>query len=193
MLADPAVSTLVLLLLMAAVVAAFRLAIRAPRGRSHHDPAGVRTVVVFHGNAPHFFNDDPPEGLLVGVRLFEELCEGLRRQGVAIENRQPIENAQGAQCVLGDERFRLVLEWVEERWTASVEWLPQSTAERRHVALTRRVYSPTDSPELRRLLSAMHAWLTSHPDIAEVVWHRKQDWLAEDLSEPSDRPVAENR
>ncbi len=81
-----------------------------------------------------------------------------------------------------------MLEWVDGMWAASVEWAPRSPAERRHVALTQQVFAPSDSAALRRLLSALDRWLKSQPKLTEIKWHRKEKWIAEDTSDPSDEP-----
>ncbi len=186
---DPFVTTLLGLGLMAAVVLVFRLMVRRPRGLSYEDAPGVRTVAIFFGQDADFFAEDRPEEPWVGVRLFRQLCEELGRRGIGVEKRGPVENAQGAECAVDGERFSLVLEWVEDRWVASVDWLPRSGAERRHVALTRQVFSPPDSPALRRLLTTWDEVLKAHAGLSIVRWHRKQDWLAEDTREGWVKPI----
>ncbi|MFH1267936.1 MAG: hypothetical protein ABIK89_19635 [Planctomycetota bacterium] len=185
---DGVTSTLLILGFMAAVILLFRAAVRRPANVSGQDPPGVRTVVVFSGNDAEFFQDDPEDGLLVGIRLFQMLCDGLAAERVGIENRGTVQNAQRVECVVGLERFALVLEWRDEVWVASVEWAPESPAEKRHVALTHQVFAPSDSSSLRRLLSALDRWLGAQPQLTGVRWHRKEKWIAEDTSDPSDTP-----
>ena len=72
-------SMLLTIAALGTVVLGFRMLLRRPRGVSGDDPPGVRTVAIFAGDAPEFFRDDRPEKLLVGVRLFEMLCDGLAR------------------------------------------------------------------------------------------------------------------
>jgi len=187
------VSSFLAIGMMVAVVVIFRAFVRRPAGVWQEDPPGVRTMVVFRGNHPDFFEDDPPEGPYVGVRLFGELCDGLADQGVAVENRGTIQNAQRAECVLEGQRFALVLEWLEHRWLASVEWVPRRGAERRHLALTHRVYAPADSPALRRLLRAIDQWLRRDERLFDVKWHRKEKWIAGDQSTAAARPVDDPR
>ncbi len=178
---------------MAAVVVAFRLIVRPPRGVSSQDPPGVRTVAVFSGDDAEWFAGDRPDSPLVGVRLFHALCDGLARAGIRVENRGTVENAQCAECAVDDSRFCLVLEWIDRRWMASVEWTARKAAERRHLAMTGHVFSPPDSPALRRLLECIDRWLHSQPKLHDVGWHRKECWLEEDLSDahaaPVDRPA----
>lgn len=187
---DGSISTLLILGLMAAVVLLFRFVVRRPTNVSQQDPPGVRTTAVFSGSDPLFFQDDAEDGLLVGIRLFKLLCDGLLADRVGIENRGTIQNAQRAECLVDRERFALVLEWTGELWVASVEWAPRSAAERRHLALTQQVFAPPDSAALRRLLSALHRWLDAQPKLSEVRWHRKEKWMAEDTSDPRDEPFA---
>jgi hypothetical protein len=180
--------------LMAAVVVGFRMVLRRPRGVSSDDPPGVRTVAIFGGSDPEFFRDDRPEKPYVGIRLFEMLCGGLAACGFGIQRRRHVQNAQGADCVVGDRRFTVVLEWVEEelakRWVLGVDWCPRNGAERRHLAITRQVFSPADSPELRQLLTAIDGWLKDHRKLSHVGWHRKQDWLVERTTDPAPVPIS---
>jgi len=182
-------STGLILGLMAAVVVLFRTLIRRPMGVTHFDPPGLRTVVAFSGNDPEFFADDLPSQPFVGVRLFQTLCDGLAKRQIGVENRGTIQYAQRAECVLGQRRFALVLEWTEEFWLLSVEWTPRTRAERRHLTLTHQVFAPPDSPELRQLLSTLDQWLKSHPAFSDLRWYRKEDWLSEDTSDPSPVPI----
>lgn len=174
--------------LMAIVVLAFRMVVRSPAGVSPEDPPGVRTIVVFSGNAPEFFQDDRPDEPLVGNRLFEVLCQGLAAAKIAVENRGRLQNAQRAECVIDSERFALVLEWLEDRWAASVEWCPSAKAEQRHLAWTHQVFAPPDSSRLRHLLATLDAWLKNHPGLFQVQWHRKEKWFAEDYSGAASMP-----
>jgi len=185
---DAVISTFLVLGLMAAVVVLRRTLVRRPATASQHDPPGVRTMVVFSGNDRELFQDDKHDGPLVGVRLFRTLCDGLAAERVGIENRGTIQNAQRAECVVGAERFALVLEWIGGLWVASVEWVPDSPAEKRHLALTHQVFAPPDSEALRRLLSALDRRLKAHPKLTGVGWHRKEKWMVEDTSDPSDTP-----
>lgn len=186
---DPLLATALILALMAGVVFGFRLWIRAPRGMSERDPPGVRTVAVFSGDDAEWFRDDPPDEPFVGIRLFQQLCEGLGARGVLVEKVGRVPFAQVAECVVEGARFALVLERAEARWVAGVEWVADSPAVRRHMALTHRVFSPPDGPALRRLLVVLHEWLQSHPKLADVRWHRKEKWLFEDASDPAEGPL----
>jgi hypothetical protein len=181
--------TLLILGLMAAVVIFFRSLVRRPRRISDVDPVGVRTVATFRGDSPEFFVQDH-DGLLVGVQLFHALCDGLARAGIEIARRGTIQNAQRAQCVVGRERFALVLEWVEGLWVAGVEWVPTTRAEIRHLALTHEVFAPQDSFALRSLLTALDGWLKSQPLLSAIQWYRKEKWIAEDLSDAGNQPLA---
>ncbi len=176
--------------LMLGVVLVFRLLVRRPRGVSCEDPPGVRTVVTFQGDNPELFRDDREAEPLVGVRLFAMLCEGLSARGIAVEPPGRLQNAQAAECAIDDQRLRVVLEWIAERWVVGVEWLPQTRAEKRHLALTHEVFSPPDSPGLRRLLGALDDWLKSQSWLSHVRWHRKEDWLAENTSRAEKAPFA---
>ena len=181
--------TLLILGLMAAVVIFFRCLVRRPRGISDVDPSGVRTVASFQGDSPEFFAQDH-DGPLVGVQLFGTLCDGLARAGIEIARRGTIQNAQRADCVVGQERFTLVLEWVEGIWVASVEWGPTTRAEIRHLTLTQEVFAPRDSLAVRNLLAALDRWLKSQPLLSNVRWYRKEMWIAEDLSDAAGQPLA---
>lgn len=183
-------SALATLGLMAMVVLGLRLVVRRPRGVGHSDPPGVRTIVVFSGDDPEFFCEDRPEGPLVGIRLFSSLLDGLTAAGVVITQRKPVDCAQGAQCLVDGQPYALVLEWLGPRWVASVEWVPRSAAERRHLAWTRQVYAPRDSQALRRLLSTLDSWLKSHPRLSDVRWYRKERWFQEDTSDPAECPIS---
>ena len=180
---------------LGAVVLAFRMLLRRPRGVTCNDPPGVRTVAIFAGNDPKFFRDDQAEKLYVGIRLFGMLCDGLAARGIGIEKRRHVQNAQGADCVVGDQRFTMVLEWVEEEsanhWVLGIDYRPHSGAERRHLALTHQVFSPPDSRELRQLLTAIDAWLSAERGLSQIAWHRKQDWLTENTTDPAPGPIAE--
>jgi hypothetical protein len=187
---DGAISTLLVLGLMATVVLLFRRFVRRPARVSQDDPPGVRTMVAFSGTDPELFQDDTEERPLVGVRLFRMLCDGLAEDQVAVTSRGTIQNAQRAECVVGIERFALVLEWIDQTWVASVEWVPTTAPEKRHLALTQQVFAPPDSPALRRLLSALDHWLKAQPELADVRWYRKEQWIAEDTSDPSEVPVS---
>ena len=182
------IPTLLVLAGMAAVVLGFRAFLRRPAGVSEVDPPGVRTMVAFSGSDPEFFKEDRPDGLLVGIRLFQMLCDGLGADSIDVDRRGTIQNAQRAECAVGSERFALVLEWIDGSWAASVEWVPESSAEKRHVALTHQVFAPPDSPNLRRLLSALDRWIKKQPKLGNVRWYRKEKWIAEDTSDPCDVP-----
>jgi len=190
---EPLLPMLLTLAAMGAVVLGFRMMLRRPRGVSSEDPPGVRTVAIFAGDDPEFFRDDRPAKPYIGIRLFQMLCDGLAACGFGIERRRHVQNAQGADCVVGDRRFTVVLERVEEelakRWVLGVDFCPRSGAERRHLALTHQVFSPPDSPELRQLLSAIDGWLKRHRTLSQIAWHRKQDWLAERTTEPTPGPI----
>jgi hypothetical protein len=186
---DAAISMLAVVAMMAAVVLLFRGFVRRPAGVSHVDPPGVRTIVTFSGNHPELFGEDREDGPLVGVRLFHMLCDGLAGGPVAVERRGTIQNAQRAECVVAAERFALVLEWIDESWVASVEWVAGTAAEKRHLALTQEVFAPLDGPGLRQLLSALDRWIKAQPQLSDVRWYRKERWIAEDTSDPSDGPV----
>lgn len=186
---DPVISTFLILAVMAAVVFLFRTVVRRPVGVSQHDPPGLRTMVLFSGDDPEFFQEDKEDEPFVGIRLLNIICDGLAAHGIGIENRGVIQNAQRAECVLGMERFALVLEWIDEEWVASIEWVPEAAAEKRHLALTQQVFAPPDSDSLRRLLAALDEWLKADPKISNVRWHRKERWIAEDTSDPSDFPI----
>lgn len=183
-------ATGILLAAMAGIVLAFRLMVRRPVGVAPEDPPGVRTVAVFAGDDAEFFADDRPDELRVGNRLFEALCQGLAAGGIGIENRGTLDNAQRVECVVESERFVLVLEWFGQRWAASVEWSPTSSAEKRHLAWTHQVFAPPDSSRLRRLLVALDGWLKSQPKLSEVAWHRKEQWFADDSSSAASTPLA---
>ncbi len=191
---DPLYSIFAVFGLMAAVVLGLRLFVRRPRGISWEDPPGVRTVAIFSGDAPEFFRDDREDKPYVGVRLFQMLCDGLAARGIVVQNRRNVQNAQGADCVVGETRFGLVLEWLEgdeaKRWVASVDWSPRTGAERRHVALTHQVFAPPDSHELRRLLAALDGWLKDQPTLSRIGWHRKENWLMEDTTDPAPGPIS---
>jgi hypothetical protein len=174
---------------MAAFVLLFRLFIRRPAAAALKDPPGARSVVVFSGNDPELFEADRSDELYVGVRLLDMLTAGLAGGCVSIDNRDTLQNAQRATCTLGAERFALVLEWIRRRWVLSVEWVPDSAAERRHLELTHEAFSPADSAELHRLLSLLNDWLHAHPKLSDIRWYRKEEWLAEDTSDPGDGPL----
>lgn len=183
------VPTLFGLILMAGVVVLFRRLVSAPRGLSQEDPTGVRSVAVFRGNDPELFCDDSPDEPFVGVRLFRQLAESLPGPGLAVEQSGPVQNAQGMRCLVDGEALGVVLEWLDERWALSVEWVPQTKAEIRHAMLSQHFYAPRDSRALRRLLAVLDRWLKSHPRLSGVGWHRKEKWLVEDLSDPAPGPV----
>jgi hypothetical protein len=184
------IPTLLVLGLMAAVVLLFRAFVRRPAaGMSEVDPPGVRTVVTFSGNDSEFFEQDRPDEPFVGIRLFELLCDGLAADSVEIDHRGRIQNAQRAECVVGADRFGLVLEWIDGSWALGVDWVPESTAEKRHLALTHQVFAPPDTPSLRRLLSAIDRWIKNQPKLSNVRWYRKEKWIAEDPSDPRDVPL----
>jgi hypothetical protein len=183
------VPTLIAIGLMACVVLAFRLMVRRPRGLSHQDPPGIRSVAVFRGSDPGLFREDRDEEPLVGVHLFRQLCDALAVPGIAIEQTGPVQNAQGARCLVDGEPFGLVLEWFDDCWALSVEWVPQSRAEIRHMLLTHHIYAPRDSRALRRLLDILDRWLKSHPKLSEIGWHRKERWLEGDALEASPGPI----
>jgi len=172
---------------MAAVVLAFRWLIHRPR-ISYNDPPGVRTVVVFSGDDPEFFRDDKPEGMFVGQRLFHALCDGLGDRQIQIERRGHEEFAHRADCRVDGVPLALILEWVDGLWVASVEWVPRTRAEARHMAWTHEVFPPPDSAALRHMLSSLDRWLKGHPGLSEIRWHRKEKWLGKDRSQPHDEP-----
>ncbi len=183
-------STAAILALMAAVVILFRFLIRRPTSVTDRDPPGLRTIVTFVGRHPVLFADDRDDKPFVGVRLFQMLCDGLAAGRIDVENRGTVQYAQRAECAVGSQRYLLVLEWIEETWMLSVEWIPTTQAERRHLALTHQVFAPHDGPELRRLLSAIDDWLKSQPAVSGIRWYRKEKWIAEDTSDPSPMPFA---
>ena len=175
--------------LMACVVAAFRMLVRRPRSASGKDAPGIRSVAVFHGDAPELFRDDRDDLPWVGVRLFGDLCAGLTAKGVRVEDRGPVEFAQGARCVVDEEPFSLVLERIEDCWVASVEYSSRTAAEARHLRWSRHAYAPGDSPALRRFLGILDRVLQSHPHLGPVGWHRKQEWLGSSFSDAAAAPV----
>jgi hypothetical protein len=175
--------------LMACLVFMFRMFVRRPKHLSDKDAPGIRSVAVFQGDASELFRDDREDLPWVGVHLFSELCSGLAAKGIRIEERSPVDFAQGARCVVDEEPFSLVLERLDDCWVISVEWAPRTMPERRHAQLSRRVYAPGDSPALRRLLAALDAWLKSHPQLSGVGWHRKERWLGSSFSDASPVPV----
>lgn len=183
------VPTLIGLGLMAGVVFLFRLMVRAPRGISREDAPGIRSVAVFHGDDPDLFRDDRKDEPFVGVHLFRQLCEALAVPGVVIEQTGPVQNAQGARCLVDGEPLGVVLEWLDDRWALSVEWVPRSKAEIRHVLLSHQFYAPPDSHALRRLLTMLDQWLKSHPKLSQIGWHRKEDWMDERTSEAALTPM----
>lgn len=187
----PLVTTLLILAAMGAVIAGFRLYIRRPAGVTHEDAPGVRSVAVFSGDASEFFEDDVPDEPYVGRRLLVLLCDALSTAGIQIENRGTIHYAQRVECVVGDDRFALVLERAEREWIAGIEWVPTTAAERRHLALTAQVFSPPDSPGFRRLLLALDRCLQNDSRLSSIRWYRREDWLAEDTSRPAQSPVGE--
>jgi hypothetical protein len=186
---DPFLSTLLILAGMAAIVLVFRAVVRRPRGVTSEDSPGLRTVAVFSGTHESLFADDYEDKPLVGVRLFDDLCRGLAAAGVQIAERGPVENAQRAECVVGGERYWIVLEWLDPHWSASLEWVPRTPAERRHLTYTGYVYSPPDTPQLRELLIRLDRWLKSHSPLSDVAWHRKERWLARDATDPRPGPI----
>jgi len=186
---DMLAPTLIGLGLMACVVLAFRMLVRPPRGLSREDPPGIRSVAVFRGDDPEFFRDDRQEEPFVGIRLFQQLCDGLVAAGIVVEQRGPVQNAQGARCLVEGESLGVVLEWLDDRWAVSVEWVPQSRAEVRHLLLTHHIYAPHDSHALRRLLSTLDRWLKSHPALSDIAWHRKEQWLDGDASDGVTEPI----
>jgi len=183
------VPTLIGLGLMAGVVLLFRRTVRPPRGLSCEDPPGIRSVAVFRGSDPEFFRDDREEEPFVGIRLFQQFCDGLAAAGITIEQRGPVQNAQGARCLVEGEVLGVVLEWLDDRWAVSVEWVPRSRAEVRHLLLTHHVYAPRDSYGLRRLLTILDGWLKSHPALSDIAWHRKEQWLEGDASDAASGPL----
>jgi hypothetical protein len=186
---DALLTTLLIVGLMAAIVTIFRAFVRRPVDVWQDDPPGVRTIVVFQGSDAEFFVDDDEDRPYVGIRLFRHLCDGMASAGIVMESRGTIQNAQRAVCVAHGSRFALVLEWIEGQWMVSVEWVPETKAEMRHLALTQQVYAPPDSPELRKVLQALDGWLKGAPKISAVTWYRKERWIAEDTTDPSDRPI----
>ena len=187
---NPVLTTFLIFAFMTAVVVAFRLLVRRPKLAGTTDPAGVRTVALFAGDDEELFTLDEPGGQLVGVCLFNSLCDSLATTGVNVEHRGRTQNALSAQCRVADERFALVLEWLQPGWVLGVDLVPDSAAERRHVKLTAGVYAPPDSNELRLLLSALDTNLKSHPSLTAVTWHRKERWIAEDTTKPAKTPVS---
>ncbi|MGO8744740.1 MAG: hypothetical protein ACLQNE_02005 [Thermoguttaceae bacterium] len=175
--------------LAALAVFGLRWFIRRPRNVSQVDPCGVRTIALFSGSDAEFFRDDREDQLLVGVRLFGAICDGLAHRGIVVTNRRNVQCAQGADCLIENERFGLVLEYLDPDWLLSVDWAPPTAAERRHVTLTHQIFAPRDSASLRRLLETLDAWLKSHPQLSRVRWLRKEDWFAENVSSPADRPL----
>ena len=186
---DAFVSMLLMVGLMGAVVVVFRLFIRPPRAVSSKDPPGVRTIVTFAGDDPELLRDDRDDEPYVGVRLFEMLCDGLEAGGIGIEERGTIQNAQRASCRVDDETYSLVLEWIDEQWVVSVEWVAETAAEKRHLDLTQRVFAPPDSPALRQLLIALDRWLADQETLTDVAWHGKERWMAEDTSAAGTGPL----
>lgn len=181
--------TLIGLLLMAAVVFVFRLWVRPPRDLSEEDRPGVRSVAVFRGDDPELFRDDREEEPFVGVRLFRQLSEAIAAAGIVIEQSGPVQSAQGMRCLVDGEPLGVVLEWLDDRWAMSVEWVPRTKAEIRHALLSQRFYAPRDGRALRRLLTMLDGWLRSHPKLSGIGWHRKEKWLQDDVSDPAPRPI----
>ncbi len=186
---DALLSTGLILGIMAAVVFVFRFLIRRPAGVTGQDPPGLRTIVTFSGRDPAFLAEDREDEPYIGLRLFRMLCDGLAARRIGVANRGTVQYAQCAECVVGIQRYALVLEWFDGVWLASIEWLPASQAERRHMALTHQVFSPPDSRELRQVLSALDDWLKSEPGVADVRWFRRERWRVEDTSDPSSVPI----
>jgi len=187
---EAAITTLAVLGVMGMVVLLFRAYVRPPARVSSNDPPGVRTLATFSGTDRELFEDDEADGPLVGVRLFRMLCDGLAAERIVVESRGTIQNAQRAECVAGAERLAVVLEWIDRTWVASVEWMPETAAEKRHLALTQQVFAPADGPGLRQLLAALDRWLQAQPQLSDVRWFRKERWIAEDTSDPRDAPVS---
>ena len=187
---DAFTSTAAILAVMLAIVLLFRTLVRRPARGTYTDPPGVRSVVVFSGDDPQFFQADRQEVPFVGVRLFEMLCDGLKAGGIEVVEQGNLQNAQRAFCAVQTQRFAVVLERIEARWVVSVEWHPFRRAELRHIDWTADGFSPPDGAPLRQLLQTLHDWLKTHPKLTGVAWHRKEKWLLEDTSDPSDTPVS---
>ena len=132
--------------LAALAVFGLRWFIRRPRNVSQVDPCGVRTIALFSGSDAEFFRDDREDQLLVGVRLFGAICDGLAHRGIVVTNRRNVQCAQGADCLIENERFGLVLEYLDPDWLLSVDWAPPTAAERRHVTLTHQIFARATVP-----------------------------------------------
>jgi hypothetical protein len=183
--------SLPVLLLLGAVVVLFRLLLRRPKGVSFEDAPGVRTVVIFEGDAAELFAEDAPQSPFVGVRLFGELCDALSAGGAAISHRGTEQYAQRAECLVdgAGPPLAIVLEWLDPQWLICVEYVARCGAERRHLRLTRQVFTPGDSPALRKFLPLLDACLKADRRLRNVRWLRKQDWLMEQVDHTRPTPI----
>jgi hypothetical protein len=179
------------LLILAAVVVLFRLLLRRPKGVSFEDAPGVRTVAIFEGDAAELFAEDVSKSPFVGVRLFRELCDALAAGGAVVAKRGTEQYAQRAECLVDDQGppLALVLEWLDPQWLVCVEYVPRSGAERRHLGLTKQVFTPLDSPALHKFLPQLDACLKADRRLRNVRWLRKQDWLSERVDDTRPTPI----
>ncbi len=182
-------STLLIFVFMGTVVLLRWYFLRRPAMECWTDPPGLRTMAVFSGDDPEFFRLDNQDEAYVGTRLFQLLCNGLVDARLRVVEQGKLQNAHRAYVEVDSTRFALVLEHRDKRWVASVELAPSSRAEQRHIELSQRVYAPPDSPELRRLLTALDSWRQSQEKLSQVGWHKKQRWVDDDKSDPAAGPI----
>ncbi len=180
-------------------VICFRLWIRKPSGVSLQDAEALRTLVLFEGDTPDLFAKDEPDGMFVGIALFDSICEALSgSHDWTIVERGTVDGA--LRAVIGDTHSQPVAQIVLERyvphWVLNVDYAPRRAAHRRHLQLTHDIYAPRDTPEVRRLLSWLHSYLRSDSRLSGTRWFKKEAWLLGHYNAahatPWDEPTAPN-
>lgn len=165
---------------------------RPPAGVQERDPHGVRSIAMFTcTDETGLFDEDDRDDLLVGVRFFKHLHEGLREAGLHLGELDRMQNAHMAIVRQGDEAFALVVEWLDPQWALSVEWTPKTALQRRHQKSTYAVYAPQDVPELRTVLQTIDEYLHRNATITDIAWHRREDWAEERWNHGIDSPFEE--
>ncbi|MDD3468430.1 MAG: hypothetical protein PHE53_00450 [Thermoguttaceae bacterium] len=161
-------------------VVCFRLWIRKPRGVSIQDPEALRTLVIFEGDTPDLFAKDEPDGMFIGIALFDSICDTLgSTHDWKVLERGTIDGA--LRAIVGNMDSQPVAQVVLERytphWVLNVDYAPRRAAHRRHLELTHDVYAPRDTPEVRALLLALHHYLQSDSRLSGARWFKKEAWL----------------
>jgi hypothetical protein len=163
--------SIVAVLVVLLVVSLFGVAVWARRGERKPDVGGVRTLAAFKGGDQFISveerQDEQTEGsAALGGGLLAALVREIEKQGLEVEAPDRDDYGWGVTVRGGEDKAYVHLGAIEEASAWALMVLDPGSG----------------GPGPRALLPAIDAALKALPGLSKIAWHRRERFLAGDLS-----------